>query len=426
MMAIASALSHPKISIVVSCGVGMYFGVGIFLVYSFGVFIKPISDDTGWDRTHIAAAIAPAALLIGMMSPLVGAATDRFGPRRVLVISSLGLATGLVGIGVASSNLTAFVVAVLAASILGSAQTFVPYTYVLVGWFDARRGLALGLALAFSGLGIATVPAILSTIIAAWGWRAAFVSAGLAALAITLPLALFIIRDPPARQLADVRGMEGTTLREAVGTSSFWMMLAAFLLTSMTAVGGSVSLPLVLADRGVSSGQAALALSVVGATIIIARIGFGALIDRVPAVPVTSLLFLAPMIGHLLLAHSEGTAAVFVAAVFFGLATGAEGDAIGYLLARRFGMRSFGRIYGINFFAFSLGSGLGPSLVTYLAANGTRYTEAFTTFSAISVVAAILLLSQWRTTAASRPRAAHDPGGSVVTSVEISRTSSLH
>lgn len=388
-------------SIVASCGIGVYFGVGIFLVYSFGVFIKPVSEDTGWDRTHIAAAIAPATLIIGLLSPLVGAATDRFGPRRVLIISSIALASGLAGIGLLSSSLTGFIVAVLTASVLGSAQTFVPYTYVLVGWFQARRGLALGIALAFSGFGIATVPAILSMVIAAWGWRAAFVVAGVTTLMITLPLALFVVRDPPRQQGQDALSVEGMTLREAFGTSSFWAMLMAFLLTSMAAVGGSVALPLVLTDRGVSSGSAALALSVVGISIIVARIGFGALIDRVPAIPLTGLLFLAPFAGHILLANSEGSVAVFVSAVFFGLATGAEGDAIGYLLARRFGMRSFGRIYGINFFAFSLGSGLGPSLVTYLASNGTRYPETFTAFSAISVVAALLLLSQWRTAAAN-------------------------
>lgn len=390
-----------KILLVLGSGLGMYFSIGIVLIHGFSVFIVPIAEDTGWDRTFVAAVVAPVALVNGLMQPLVGTLTDRFGPRLVLIVSSITMAAGLVGIGLTSGHYSTFVAAVVMASILGGAQTGVPYTHVIVGWFQARRGLALGVMLSFVGLAIATVPIILSAVISAWGWRSAYVVAGTAALLATLPVALFIIRDPPARQQS--REVEGHSLGEAVMTSSFWLMLGAFMLNYFAAAAGSISLPVILVDRGLSAADAAMAMSVVGVTFIFARLGFGALLDRFSPIPLTSLIFLAPAAGHLILAGSDSPLPAYASAVLFGLASGAEGDAMGYLIARRFGLKGFGKIFGINYFAFTVGAGAGPALLNFIAAGGTRYVEAFTTFAILGALAPAFLLMDWRQ---SRRRAA--------------------
>lgn len=398
----ATAGPIRQIAIVLGSGVGMYFSIGIVLIYGFSVFIVPIAEDTQWDRTAVAAVVAPIAIVNGLMSPVIGALTDRFGPRRVLIVSSVSMAMGLIGIGVLSQNLPTFIVAVAVASLLGAAQTGVPYTHVVVGWFSARRGLALGVMLSFVGLGIATVPPLLSIVISEWGWRFAFMAAGLVSMAVTLPVALFVIRDPPALQGPDRYKVDGYTVHEAVATASFWLMLGAFLFNYLAAAAGSISLPVVLVDRGATRADAALVMSLVGVAFIIMRLGFGALLDRLPPIPLTSLAFLSPVAGHLILANTDSQIPVYVAAVFFGLATGAEGDAIGYLLTRRFGMRCFGKLYGINYMALTVGAGLGPASLHIMAAEGTRYVEAFTIFAGIAAIAPVLLILDRHTRSLTR------------------------
>lgn len=389
-----------KIPLVLGSGLGMYFSIGIVLIHGFGVFILPIAEDTGWDRRSIAAVVAPVAFVNGLMSPLVGVLTDRFGPRSVLTVSSVTTGVGLAGIGLMPGSLSAFVAAVVLASILGGAQTGVPYTQVVVGWFGARRGLALGIMLSFVGLGIASVPPILSLIIAAWGWRTAFVMAGMVTTLVTLPIALFLIRDPPPRR-PESEG-EGLSLLEAMPTSSFWLMLGAFFMNYLVAAAGSISLPVILADRGVPAANAAIVLSIVGGAFIVARLGFGALLDLFPPVPLTSLVFLAPVAGHLLLANSDSSLPAGISTILFGLALGAEGDAMGYLLARRFGTRHFGKIYGINYFAFTLGAGLGPAALHMVAGSGGGYAMAFTTFAILGAFAPTLLMLEWKRSADRR------------------------
>lgn len=388
--------SRRKAALVLGCGAGMYFSVGILLIYGFSVFIKPIADETGWSRSAVAAAVAPVALISGLMSPLAGALADRFGPRLVLLVSSVTMGAGIVGIAVLPRDLSSFLLAFTVASILGGAQTGVPYTHVIVGWFDARRGLALGCMLSFVGLGVATVPPILSILIAGWGWRTALAIAGMASVAVLLPVALFIIRDPPRRGSGPSAALRGATFDEAVATPAFWVMLIAFLLNSAVAAGGSVSLPLILADRGAAPEIAASAMSVVGAALVAARLGFGALLDRISPIPLTCVAFCAPVLGHLVLAATNGASPAFISAALFGLASGAEGDAIGYLLARRFGLRSFGKLYGLNYFAFSLGAGVGPLSLIWLAGGGADYTTAFVAGAAVGCLAPALMLSQCR------------------------------
>ncbi|WP_245426415.1 MFS transporter [Phyllobacterium bourgognense] len=391
-----------RIAIVLGSGAGMYFSIGIVLIYGFSVFIVPITADTGWDRTVVASVVAPIAIVNGLMSPFVGALTDRFGPRRVLAVSSVSMAIGLIGIGIASQNLTAFIVAVAVASLMGAAQTGVPYSYVVVGWFSARRGLALGIMLSFVGLGIATVPPFLAFLISEWGWRLAFAAAGLISMAVTLPVALFVIRDPPVIHGPDHAGVAGHTVRQAVATTSFLLMLGAFFFNYFAAAAGSISLPVVMVDRGATPTSAAFVMSLVGLAFIAMRLGFGALLDRFPPVPLTSLAFLSPVVGHLVLSSSEGLSPVYVSAVLFGLATGAEGDAIGYLLSKRFGMRSFGKIFGINYMALTFGAGLGPASLHIMAAEGTRYVETFMIFAGIAAIAPFLLMVDGRTRALTR------------------------
>jgi MFS family permease len=78
---------------------------------------------------------------------------------------------------------------------------------------------------------------------------------------------------------------------------------------------------------------------------------------------------------------------------------------MGYLLARRFGTRNFGKIYGINYFAFTFGAGLGPATLHFVAGSAGGYTLAFTTFALLGLIAPIMLLLEWKRSDDRRTRA---------------------
>jgi len=55
------------------------------VIFTFGTFVKPLSDRFGWSRGRISLAFTIAALMVGIFSPILGRVTDRVGIRLVLL-----------------------------------------------------------------------------------------------------------------------------------------------------------------------------------------------------------------------------------------------------------------------------------------------------------------------------------------------------
>jgi len=382
------------VRIVLGAGLGMYINLGPVLLYTFGVFLKPIVSDTGWDRTLIAGAFGPAMFLVGLTAPLFGQLLDRYGPRRFVGVSALLFALGLLTLGLAPHSARGFAICLVLTMVLGSGLTPLPFSHVISSWFDARRGLALGLALSISGFAVASVPPLAATLIARFGWRTSYVLLAAGVIGIGLPTARWLLEDPQPRHGAAARALpvsEGATLREALASRTFWLLAFGLLLISTAVSAGTVHLPALLGDRGVPPTRAAFIMSVVGVSMIAGRVAIGALIDRLFAPRVSALVFLAPLVGHALLTGSGAGLSAIVAAVMFGLGLGAELDVFPYMTSRAFGVRHFGQIYGALLVAFTTGLALGAAMMGAYGSIG-QYDQALWIAGGCALVSAASML----------------------------------
>jgi MFS family permease len=387
--------------VVVGAGLLMFINLGPVLYYTSGVFTKAIIDDTGWTRGTIAAASLPANLLITLTLPLLGWAVDAYGTRRIALLSSILFAVGMFLLGQFSQTPELFAFLLVVAYACGFALTPLPYAQIVSGWFDKRRGLALGLMLTMSGLGTAFLPPLSSALIAQFGWRDAYALLGLIVLTIGASAALALLRDPPQltnRTLGRADNTPGLPIRSALSGRAFWTLFAAFLLISIAIGGGSTSLPLVLTDRGVPAQQASFVMTIVGLAMMVGRLSFGVLLDRVFAPRLTALVFLAPTLAFsvLLLPHAASINAM-IAAGFLGFGLGAEVDALAYIASRAFGLRYFGRILGFLMVAFTLGLAFGPTLFGKIHDQFQNYQLALWIAAGISALSSGLITSLRRT-----------------------------
>src|SRR5215510_6954019 len=62
---------------------GMLVSFASVLVYTFGIFLKPIAETFHWDRESVSGAFGIAAMTAAVCAPITGMLLDRFGPRRV-------------------------------------------------------------------------------------------------------------------------------------------------------------------------------------------------------------------------------------------------------------------------------------------------------------------------------------------------------
>lgn len=393
------AIRRSAVLAVVAACLGMFVGPGVTINYAAGVFIPVIITETGWSRSAVTGAIAPAAFAIALMSPVIGGLTDRFGPRRVLVPASILYAGSLAIIPLISGTPMLFTASLMLAAIFAAAMTPVAYGYLIIGWLPDRRGIAMGAALAASGLGIAIFPALIGMILPLTGWRGGYALLGLLAFLIVVPSNFWLVRDPPltsvarspARRASQDAKVTGLTLREAAGTIAFWTLALAFLLNGLTATAGAISLPLVAQDNGIDQRMAATTMVFVGLSMVASRIFVGALFDRFPPILIASIIFLTPAIAYLILTANLGMVGFVAAAVLLGIAVGTEGDAMAVILSRRFGMRSFGKIFGLNFASYAMCGGLGPWLMNFLRTETGSDRVAFVVLGSLALTAFLLM-----------------------------------
>lgn len=332
--------------------------------------------------------------------PLAGRLADRFGSRKVILLSTVGFGSILIFSVVLVNKIWVVYVFYVVLGLVSSGAVII-YSKVISHWFDRRRGLALGLMTCGFGTGAIMMPPLEQHLVALWGWRAAYALLGAGVLSVAVPTVGAFLKDRPEEMgllpdgrsdvrsvLTQGRGDSGLSPSESSHTRTFWVMFCAFCLASASVHAGFVHMPALLADRGASARAAALASSVLGAGMLVVRLVAGYLFDRFFAPHVAMFFFggLSFGIGLLSLTHSPEVA--FPAAFLVGLGLGAEGDIIAYLTSRYFGLRSFGEVYAYNYAGFILAGAVG----SYVMGAGFDRTDSYAAPLALFFVAALLAM----------------------------------
>lgn len=390
--------------IVLVAAIGLSMSYGPIVTFTFGVFFKPLSQEFGWNRTQISWAFSLSLLIMSCVFPLIGRLVDRFGARKVIVPSVLLFGLGLISFSTLSAQLWHLYAIYLLLGIVGGGTAPVPYSNVISHWFDKQRGLALGVTMV--GLGVSTfvMPSLAHALIAERGWRQAYIFIGLMVMVVAIPVVWLFLKETPqmlglAPDGEEVREEarnptarpEGMSSDEARQTGTFWLMVSAFFLMSASVHGCLIHLVPLLTDHGVSHQHAALAASLLGAALLLGRVGAGYLLDHFFASAVALCFFCGAAVGFILLWGGATGALAFAAAFLVGLGMGAEGDIIAYLVSRYFGLRAFGEIYGYAFAAFTLGGVVGPLLMGMGFDSTGSYRLVLGTFVLASLIAAGLM-----------------------------------
>lgn len=336
-----------------------------------GVLIAPLEAEFAWSRSAISFAIGVSLLTFGLGAPLGGNFMDRLGPKRVALIAlalmALGLAPMLVMHELWQLHLFWGLIVGIGTGAIGG----VLGATIAVRWFRTNRGLVLGLFGGAASAGqLVFIPALMYLTIYS-GWRNAVLLCVVVALALMVPVLLFM-RDRPeekglkpygegevltaAERAEDTRV---TPLTDALRTRDFWLLSASFFVCGYTSNGlvGTHLIPHAL-DHGFTAEAAAGALGVIGMMNIVGTTASGWLTDRYD--PRKLLVgyygFRALSLAALPLILDVPSLILF--AVVFGLDYIATVPPTVKLAASAFGRASIGRIWGWIFFGHMVGAGL--------------------------------------------------------------------
>ncbi len=358
------ATRYAKQLVVFGSALSLVVSNGPIILFTFGVFLKPLSERFGWSRGTMSLGLSFGLTLGGLATPVMGRLVDKWGTQRVTLVVITLFAASFSAISLVPDNVVIFILAYSLCGLLSGGQAPLPYAKAISGWFQHGRGLALGIAMAGVGVGIAVMPVVANLLIERLGWRAAYAVLGLIVWLVAFPAVLFCVKDPPALHRAASRLVEGDEIASVIRGRAFWLMTIAAFFVVVVLNGTIAHLVALLTDAGVAQPAALSALVIVGLSAIVGRLASGFLLDRCFAPYLAAGLFLVPLIAiGLLLAGLTAGPSVLLVAFCLGFALGAEVDVIGFLVGRYFGLRRYGEIYGYIFVGFTIGSGLGPYLL---------------------------------------------------------------
>ncbi len=213
--------------------------------YSFGVAFKPMIAEFGWSRGSISFAFFLNMTLFAISLIAVGRFYDRYGPKWVIIISTVFVSAGYALISLINS-LWQFYIFYGVFAAIGLGGTSIPLLAALISkWFKKWRGLAISLALSGNCLGQFAIVPLFTFSTFRYGWRISYLSIGLIMFLVNMTLALLVIKENAnnpdtcsshykdsekiqgSREIASSGTLQDLSLREAMHTSSFWLFLIA-------------------------------------------------------------------------------------------------------------------------------------------------------------------------------------------------------
>jgi MFS family permease len=384
---------------------GLFLGPIPIVVFSSGVFLKPMTQEFHSGRGAVSFAFTLQHAMTAFGLPFAGRLIDRFGPRRVTLSSTIIGGLILLSAYFCTGRIGQLYMFYGILGIANSATGVMLYAHVISHWFDKYRGLALGATMFGLGAGAVIMPSAAQYLIARFGWRLTFGIVGAAMLTVTLPLLTMFLEERPEVMglLPDGRPHDvtanlraepdpGLSWSEAWHVPTLWLLFCGFILVAVSVQACLAHIPAILADRGSPARAAALASSLFGAGLLVGRTGSGYLLDRFFAPRVAAVIFGCAAFGIGLLRIEGSQELAFSAAFLIGFGQGAEADIMAYLTSRYFGLRCFGAIYGFVFAGYALAGGLGAYLMGVAFDATGSYALALTLFCTATLIGAGLMM----------------------------------
>jgi MFS family permease len=380
--------------VVLAACFGVMAGFGSLFVYTFAVFVKPLSAQFGWSREAVSSGFGLAAVTLGLISPLLGHWLDRFGPRRIILLCMTVFGWAIASLSLLHSAWQFYATCVVL-GLVGNGAAHLAYSRSISTWFRQRLGMALAMVMLGAGLGAMILPLFAQTIISDYGWRAAYASLGGLALLLGLPLTFRYVRERGQVQREKTPVVHsGMTWQQGTRSVTFWIIVAVLFVGSISMNGSITHLSALLTDRGISAKEAALCASMIGGSSILGRIVVGWLMDRFFAPRVACVITLITATGIFLLGRASSFSAGILAAALIGIGAGGEADITPYLLTRYFGLRAFSTLYGLTWTFYAAAGATGPIILGRAFDATGSYTSMLSGLALVTVVgaAAILLL----------------------------------
>ncbi|MDO9295316.1 MFS transporter [Bradyrhizobium sp.] len=362
---------------------------------SFTVFLKPISEDFGWDRAEVVSVYSLTWLAGGLTAPLIGRLFDRSGPRAVYSLGLFLLGAAFLVAAHAQHlwqvQLSVGLCVGLGIALIGN----VPNSILLGRWFGPRLPTAMAILYSATGAGIFVLLPASQLLIDRIGWRDAYQLFGIVALCLLLPLLvlpwrLFATGSPHIARKTDADFVDnGWTLGSAIRHHAFWALFCTFFFTAVAMYAITAQIVAYLIDAGFPPLQAATAWGFSGILTLFGMLGISTLDGIIGRRPSVLFSYGVSIVGLILLWLIQYYPNYWLLTGFilcFGSMIGSRGPLITATALNIFRGERVGTIFG----TISIGSGLGSGLGSWAGGLIHDWTQGYNWLIAFALVNVVL------------------------------------
>jgi MFS family permease len=344
--------------------VGTHFSAQLFATgffqYSFLLLVEPVINEFSTDATTVNYLPAAAGLLGLVIAPIAGPLVDRWSAKGLMIIGTISLVLGLVGLSLCQTILQFVVVGAVFISLAMNLVGPMTGSAVVSRWFTARRGRALGIAAIGTSVGGMLMPAGLGIAIETIGWREGLQIIALLTAVTVLPLLFFRFWDHPSdcglepepSSSGESAGpgsneVRPSTTREILVRPTFWfftLSLGLFLAVYSATLNNFGKFG---SDLGLEVAEIATLVSVLAMAGILGKLSFGYLADRISLKVGLIAAIAATGVALVLFASQPDYWVLLLAMVVMGFASGGILPVWNALVAVIFGVQNFGRAMGL-------------------------------------------------------------------------------
>lgn len=391
-----------------------------------GVFVKPITGEFGWSRSTLAGAVTAGTICGGLVAVFIGPLVDRFGGKWILFFGFLFMGGALIALGFINTLWQFYLIFIVSRMLL---QGVIQLTnnVVVAKWFIRMRGRAVSIANMGQRIGNGATPLFAQTFVSGFGWRPATVAVGLLAWSLTLgPVLLWLRRQPEDMDLAadgddpakreesaqskpertrSVFAETSFTLKEALHTRAFYIVLAAMSVSFLSGAGINFNMLALFTDRGLSASQGVLIVTAWSFLGLPALLLGGLLSERLPVRRILVVVYLGVAVGIGLLTRVNSIPTGIAFAVVHGSFFGAMPVLQSLILANYFGRGHLGSIRGLVTPVSMACNAVGPLIAAAVFDATGSYGPILTVFMGLMALAALGMLLAHPPTLKSPPAA---------------------
>lgn len=382
--------------------VAQMFVLGFFS-YSVSLIVPPVREEFNVSLAQVMYSLTAGTFMGMVVMPLAGIMLDRYPVRWIMAAGTALFAAGLWTLA-NTTGITEYIVVFGLTMAIASAFAGSPASQTTIArWFTSSRGKALGISAIGTSVGGIAIPALIAWWIETSGWRGALENLALCVILVVLPFVILTIRGKPADIGALPEGVEAGSedhtatspelgLADIIRHPAYWFIGIPLGLLFAVYASMLANIAPYATGLGASAAQASTLIMVVAIVGLVGKLVLGMAADKINLKLGLWIAMGCVILAFLIMASNPGYPLMLLSAALLGFAAGGMLPVWGAMMAKAFGLLSYGRAMGLMGPLITLMVMPGYAAVGWLFDATGDYQLCLLVYSGVIVLAAVVLL----------------------------------